>query len=398
MIANMRGGYVIVAHGMRKNVLRLQPWRYLHEISRRFARNRPVVIITDSDDKTWEEDWLETLKVVYTTALSPRRSAELTKLINRFEPSQVWWSTTPRSVAYWHVWRKLQVPVTTVITCPLYTWRELIRALIGGVPWSEVGVLIHQRVIPRCVLRRALTDSCVSRVVTQSKANRNVLVSFGVPSEKIRVIPVGIDDVERVSVGSEMIGEARRALGFSPDAKVFVYLGALRRIRGIYTLLDAFRLVVHDSSTAHLAILARGADEEECTELIKYCERSGIAHRVKVIGGWLTRDELFATLDASDVVTLPFVLVPSDVPIAILEALARGKPVIGSNVDGIPELVRGRGAVVDPIVPRDLAQAILRFSESEDGIERMAQAALTFMTRYPNWDDVSQMALKDETA
>jgi glycosyltransferase involved in cell wall biosynthesis len=228
--------------------------------------------------------------------------------------------------------------------------------------------------------------------VTQSNASRDVLLAAGVPESKVKVIPVGIDAADRKEIFPAQIEAAREMLGFPAHAKVFLYLGAVRRIRGIYALLDAFPTVARRNEHACLGIMARGADGKLCETVRSYGVRLGIGDRIKVVGGWLTRDQVLASIDASDVVTLPFVLVPSDVPIAILEALARGKPVIGSNVDGIPELLEGRGTVVDPLNIKAMAEAMLAFVESETYRTDMGDAARAFMADYPNWDHVGEQA------
>lgn len=127
-----------------------------------------------------------------------------------------------------------------------------------------------------------------------------------------------------------------------------------------------------------------------------YSNRLGIGDRVKVVGGWLNHEQVWASIEACDVVTLPFVVVPSDVPIAILEALARGKPVIGSDVDGIPELVSGRGAVVDPLDKNAMANAMLAFAESTPYLKQMGDAARSFMANYPDWNRVGELASASE--
>ena len=387
------GSCIFVAHGLRKGNARLQPWRYLYELAVRFAARQPVVIITDCDGQEFDEEWAPNLRVVGTRLLSPRKRHALGTLINRFQPEQIWWSTTPRSVVYLPVWKQFSCPVTALVTCPLYPWRLLLRALANGVPWDELDVLVRQRIVPRWLFAKLLRSSVVAGVVTQSGNNRKLLIAAGVPANKIRHIPVGIDSQDRGEITPVQVVEAQTMLGFPEDTTVFLYLGAVRRIRGIYALLDAFAIAAHDNQSIFLGVLARGADERLCGEVRGYCERLGIVDRVKVIGGWLTREQVWASIEACDVVTLPFVVVPSDVPIAILEAMARGKPVIASDVDGIPELVQGRGAVVDPLDSQALAQALLKFAGSVHYRQEMSDASRLFMATYPNWDQVGVLAL-----
>ncbi len=387
------GSCVFVAHGLRRDNVRLQPWRYLYELALRFASRQPVVIITDCDGEEFDEEWAPSVRVVSSRLLSPRQRHELGALINSYKPEQIWWSSTPRSVVYLPVWKRLACPVTALVTCPLYPWGLLLRARFHGVPWVELNALVRQRVVPRWLFARMLRDPVVARVVTQSGNNRELLIAAGVPADKIRQIPVGIDPEDRGEVSAAQIAEARAMLDFPEQATVFLYLGAVRRIRGIFALLDAFAIAARDNPHIFLGVLARGADEKLCSEVRAYCDRLGIVDRVKLIGGWLTREQVWANIEACDVVTLPFVVVPSDVPIAILEAMARGKPVIASEVDGIPELVRGRGAVVDPLDSQALAQALLKFADSPHYRQEMADASRQFMDTYPDWDQVGALAL-----
>lgn len=392
----MSGSCVFVAHGLRRENMRLQPWRYVYELAVRFAARQPVVIVTDADGAEREEEWVPNLKVVFTGKLSPQRGRQLAALIARYDPAQIWWSTTPRSLVYQPVWKRLNRPVTAMVTCPLYPWRVLLRAWAHGVPWDEIGGLVRQRLIPRWLFVKMLSRHSVAGVVTQSAANRDVLIAAGVPGAKVKVIPVGIDEHDREPVAQVQIEAARTMLGFPAQAKVFLYLGAVRRIRGIYALLDAFPLVAQLNPHVYLGVLARGADEKLCEAVRAYSDRLGIGDRVKVVGGWLSREQVWANIETCDVVTLPFVVVPSDVPIAILEALARGKPVIGSDVDGIPELVSGRGAVVDPLDKNAMANAMLAFAESTSYLKQMGDAAQSFMANYPDWNRVGELALASE--
>ena len=86
---------------------------------------------------------------------------------------------------------------------------------------------------------------------------------------------------------------------------------------------------------------------------------------------------------------------PSDVPIAILEAMARGKPVIGSPIDGIPELIEGRGLVADPLDPARLASAMLSLAENGGQRERLGSNALAFMQSYPDWGEIGDQLLSE---
>lgn len=383
---------LFVAHGFRRENILLQPWRYIYEIAVRMVAGRRVIVITDSPEGTKEETWPERIQVVSTDLLSFKKRNSLVALINSYEATQVWWSTTPRTIAYSRAWKRITCPLTAMITCPLYPWKVLLRAWAHGVPLEELKALLLQRMVPRGLFVRLLSQSKVKNVIVQSRANREVLVAAGVPAEKVRVVPVGLDHRDRAVVPAEKINAIRKMLDFPENATVLLYLGAVRPIRGIDALLEAFPLVIRESTHTYLGVLARGASEEQCDKLRARCRKLGIEDKVSIVGGWLSREQVWASIEACDLVVLPFVVVPSDVPIAVLEALARGKPVISSTVDGLPELVQGRGAVVDPLNRQQMAAAMLELAGSESTRRQMAQAAREFMETYPDWDKVAALS------
>lgn len=387
----MKASCVIVAHGMCRANLALQPWRYLHELALRRARRGPVVIVTDGAPNVPAESWSEGITLVPTPLLSIRRQRSLAALIEGFDPEEIWWSSTPRSVAYWPTWRRLRCPITAFITCTLYPWPVLLRAVLHGVPLSELRTLLQQRLMPRWLFVSLLRDDRFARVITQSEANRDLLLAAGLPSGKVHVVPVGIEDSDRRALPAAQVATARVRLGAQTGAASFLYLGATRRIRGIDALLAAAARAVRAETPLHLAVLARAADAATCTRLYARCEALGLGGHVTVIGGWLSKDELLACIDACDVVVQPFVVVPSEVPIAVLEALVRGKPVIASPIDGIPELVRTRGVIVDPLDTVAFADALRDLAHDSEKRVCLGDAAKRFMSDYPDWERVGEM-------
>ena len=88
---------------------------------------------------------------------------------------------------------------------------------------------------------------------------------------------------------------------------------------------------------------------------------------------------------------LPFKLVQSDTPIAILEVMALGKPLISTKLDGIPELLNdGRGVLIDPNDPRELADALINLYPNLRLRNDIGERAKEFMLKYPTWDQTTQ--------
>jgi glycosyltransferase involved in cell wall biosynthesis len=140
-------------------------------------------------------------------------------------------------------------------------------------------------------------------------------------------------------------------------------------------------------------VLARGADEKQLARVNDQLVHMSLSDKVLLIGGWLTREQVWTHIEASNVVVLPIIIVPSDVPIAILESMARGRPVIGSSVDGIPELISGRGLVVDPLNVEEFSSAVLSLVKDKEKCKKLGENALEFMRSYPDWNDIGNQAI-----
>lgn len=385
----------MVANGLSRENVRLQPWRYLYEIARRIAAKHKVVMITEGAVPKKEEWWEEGFHVVKSSFLSVRRQTELQELIAGYSPGQLWWSVTPRSIAYWPTLRNIGCDKYALVTCPLYEYGQLMRASRAGVPFEELGVLWKQRLVPRGLFARMLNTSLINKVFIQSVANQRVLEKAGVLPEKLRLLRVGIDAGDREAVVTEALCAEQSRLGGRENEVIFLYFGAVRRIRGFDALVEAFARLARRTENARLVVLARGADEDKMQQISTQLGQAGLTGRVTVLGGWLSREQVWAHVEACDVAVLPFVIVPSDIPIAILEAMARGKPVIGTPIDGIPELIEGRGLVVDPLDPEVFSGAMRSLVEDEPLRERLGRNAHEFMRGYPDWEAVGQQALTE---
>ena len=152
--------------------------------------------------------------------------------------------------------------------------------------------------------------------ITPSNFMRNKLIEFGMSPEKLVHIPNFVDP-EKFQVANS-----------SED--YFVYIGRLVPIKGLITLLQAMKKV-----NGGLRLLLLG-DGPQRNELEKIAETLGLSN-VEFLGQ-LGFQELIGVVSAAK-----FNVLPSEVyencPMAVLESMVLGKPVIGSKIGGIPELI-----------------------------------------------------------
>ena len=170
------------------------------------------------------------------------------------------------------------------------------------------------------------------------------------PSEKIRVIPNGID-VSKISAHDKSRGYA-------------LYIGRLSREKGIKTLLEAYRK--HEIRLP-LKVCGTGPLLEELSETP--------IPRVEFLG-YKSGTDLQTLISESSFVTVPSEWY-ENCPMSVLEAMAYGKPVIASRIGGIPELVidKSTGLLHEPGNVDGLAACINQLAENSGNIERFGIAA-----------------------
>jgi glycosyltransferase involved in cell wall biosynthesis len=225
--------------------------------------------------------------------------------------------------------------------------RELDLPLVAFVLGSDMNELA-QRPELRNQIRAALMQA--NSVVAVSAGLRSRVLELGIPSDRAIVQHNGVDG-ERFQIRDSHV--ARRTLNIAVDERVICFVGNLVPEKGPDVLIDAAARLCA-SGVSDLRVLFVG--EGQIDELRSKAGALGIGERVRFLGR-LSSAEVAVCMSAADVQCLPSRR--EGCPNVVLEALASGRPVIGSEVGGVPELLNDRnGIMVPPDDPDALAAAI----------------------------------------
>ncbi|HLL67799.1 MAG TPA: glycosyltransferase family 4 protein [Micromonosporaceae bacterium] len=220
----------------------------------------------------------------------------------------------------------------------------------------DVVVRAYERLVLPEILRRAATVVSVSPAsLAHGRAN------------SVQVTP-GVDVDVFVPAGDVPGGHA------AAPAPVLMYVGRMDRTspwKGVATLLQAFVHVARDVPAAQLVLVGGGDAVAEHRRLV---DRLGLRHRVRFAGP-LRDDDLVRAYQSAAVVVLPSITGSESFGMCLIEAMACAKPVIGSDVGGIPFVIdHGRtGLLVPPGAPLALATACTRLLRHPDVAARMGR-------------------------
>jgi glycosyltransferase involved in cell wall biosynthesis len=257
------------------------------------------------------------------------------------------------SIAGYLYARLARIPI--VATCHLWTHEP-------NAPWTYRALTaLELRLYPK-----------FTAVAAVSSPIHAILLERGVPAERARVIPNGIVPGRR-SPDAGTPDRLRRELEIEPGAPVVISVGRLAEQKGHRCLLRAAGRLRQSHPTLRVLIVGDGPLRDELRDEIA---RHGLASCVHLLG---FRADIPDLLAAADVFALPSN--DEGLPIALLEAVAAGLPVVATPVGAVPQLVHpeSTGLLVPPRDDEALARAIhrlLRDRVLRDTVSRNALALL----------------------
>ena len=208
---------------------------------------------------------------------------------------------------------------------------------------------------------------------------RQRVLAMGASPEKTRTIVNGCD-LAVFHVRDRL--EARGKLHIDPSAQAVVYIGRMDLRKGLRELVDAAATLHPKRPDLHVYLVGEGPDRPTIEAAIQAHNAAGYIH---TLPGCAFSD-VAIWMAAADLVTLPSYM--EGCPNSVLEALACGRPVVATNVGGIPEIMNDQcGRLVPPRDSAALASALAEvLNESWDAGAISAQ-------RSRSWENVADELL-----
>ena len=211
------------------------------------------------------------------------------------------------------------------------------------------------------------------------------LVAAGLDPRKIVVIPNGVN---LAAPDSAVLSHVRHELNLDGGKTVLVSIGRLVYQKAHNVLVDAMRLVLAEAPEVTLYIAGEGPLRKPLEEQIRQAD---LLDHVHLLGN---RTDIPELLRLTDIFVLPSRW--EGLPMALLEAMDAGLPVVATDVEGVEEVIEKEinGLLVPPEDTGALADALLRLIRDKSLRERMGELARQRVEEHYTTDGMCQKYLE----
>ncbi len=217
------------------------------------------------------------------------------------------------------------------------------------------------RWLTRWVLRRT------ARVIVLGHSLRTIFEGL-VPPDRIAVIPNGIDHTQYDCI--DRLFETRRAM------KKILYLGSLKKRKGVFILIKALPVVLSRHPDAEVTFAGLWQDHAERKHAENLLAQLNLDGKVRFVGEVTGRNKITLYQTHDLFVFTP--VEPEGLPWSLLEAMSASLPVITSDQGAIGEVVKNKrqGLVIKPD-PTSLADSIIWMFDNSDQATEMGRQGRT---------------------
>ncbi|MFO7970618.1 MAG: glycosyltransferase, partial [Desulfobacterales bacterium] len=225
-------------------------------------------------------------------------------------------------------------------------------------------------------------------IVHTTRCRQQMTEHYRIPITRISVIAHGSLDFH-VREKSDPL-KIKKEMGFCDTDRIILLFGAVRAYKGIDTAIKAMAEVVKQIPEARLLIA--GKLWEDWAPYQRLINRLKLSDHITLNLEYIPSNQVYRFFEISDLCIFPYRHFDSQSG-AGATAVSFRKPLIVTNVGGLPELAAGDNAIVEPDAPQALANKIIRFFQDPAFREQMTANTGTVSQKL-NWAYIAKETLR----
>ncbi len=228
-------------------------------------------------------------------------------------------------------------------------------------------------------------------IVHNQVSKREIIQVMKVRESRISIIPHG----HYLHAIGPMVDpkHAKILLGIPEDARVLLFFGHIKKVKGLDLLIRAMPLIIKNHPDAILCIAGRPmrAEFAQFQELVHQLD---LPDHFKMFVRFIEDNEVPLFFSASELVVLPYRRVYQSG--VVLLAMSHGKPVLVSDIPGMTELITHdkTGFTFKSGNVEDLADVASRALSAETKVKDITDSALALLKNNYDWNDIGAATLR----
>lgn len=258
---------------------------------------------------------------------------------------------------------------------------------VSTIHGSDLSIIGKNSVL-KSLCRFTVKNSDV--ITVNSSYTKEQLVTIAPESkQKIQVIPMGVNPQQFYDISNDQMKKKFQ------NNQIILSVGRLIDLKGTVFLVESLPYILNHYPNTLLIIIGSGPEEERLHERV---ESLSLKEHVTFLGT-LNHEDLIPYYHLADVFILPSIFKDGKTEalgVVLLEAMASGCPVIGSNVGGIPDIIRDgeNGFLVPEQNPEVLAEKITAVLSNRAMADRFRQEGYDIVQSRFSWDIISSQFTK----
>ncbi len=189
----------------------------------------------------------------------------------------------------------------------------------------------------------------------------DLLTEYGIPKEKINVIPLPIE-------GKISVKKNRRV-----ERDSILFVGFIHPRKGAFIVIKAMKKVLKQFPKSKLYVIGPTGSERYKRMIEEYILDNRLEKNVKLLGR-MSHQEVLDFMQTMEIITVPEQWEIAW-PIALTEAMAVAKPTVSSNIGGIPDFIDNNGFLADPTDSNHFAEKIIWLLKNKNKAKKMGMKA-----------------------
>ena len=238
----------------------------------------------------------------------------------------------------------------------------LLLRLLYGIPYVITSHMMFPN-LTRMIVYSYIEKVCMLFAEKVIGVSEEIVLNLNkglVPKKKLLVIDNGIDTEATFNIKDYNEKQLRRELGLREDSILVGSLGRLTEQKDYGTLILSAVEVLKKTNNCEFFIAGEGLLKDALLQLVR---EHGVDDSFHFVG---YREDIGSLLKLMDIFVLSSL--SEGLPMAMLEAMAAGLPIVVTRVGGIPQVVinNQNGQLVDKDNPQQLAEALLALVKSKE--------------------------------